>query len=43
MKTLYYIFHFFSGCSDKDLEWYKDKKAVCNKCGRVYFNFKKYQ
>lgn len=40
MKTLYYILHYFTGCNDEDLDWYKNLSATCRKCGRVYFNFK---
>jgi uncharacterized OB-fold protein len=39
MRFLYYIIHSFTECPDEDLEWFKDKKATCKKCGRVYFNF----
>ena len=39
MKFLYFILHYFVDCKDEDLEWFKDKKATCTKCGRVYFNF----
>ena len=39
MKLIYYILHSFTGCPDSDLDWFKDKKATCRKCGRVYFNF----
>jgi hypothetical protein len=39
MKFVYFIIHSFIECPDKDLEWFKDKKATCRKCGRVYFNF----
>lgn len=41
MKLFYYILHFFTACPDKDLEWFKDKKATCRKCGRTYFCFKR--
>lgn len=39
MRFIYYIIHSFMECSDVDLKWFKDKKATCQKCGRVYFNF----
>lgn len=42
MKFIYYLIHWINGCKDEDLEWFKDKKAVCRKCGRVYFAFKKW-
>ncbi len=41
MKLLYYLLHSFYECPDEDLEWFKDKKAECKKCGRVYFKFTK--
>lgn len=40
MQFLYFILHYFTGCKDDDLDWFKDKKATCRKCGRVFFNFK---
>ena len=40
MNIIYFIIHIFTGCPDDDLEWVnKDKRAICKKCGRVYFNF----
>lgn len=32
----------FSGCEEKDLEYYKDKKCTCKKCGRTQFIFQQY-
>jgi hypothetical protein len=42
MKFWYYIVHIFTGCPDDDLEWFKDKKATCKKCGRIHFVFTRY-
>ena len=39
MKLIWFILHSFKECSDKDLEWFKNVKGTCKKCGRVYFNF----
>jgi hypothetical protein len=41
MNIFYYILHTFTDCKDEDLDWFKDKKATCRKCGRIYFNFMK--
>ena len=40
MKFLYYILHSIFTCKDEDLEWYKDKAAICKKCGRITFNWR---
>jgi len=40
MQIFYWILHIITGCPEKDLDWFKDKKATCRKCGRVFFNFK---
>ena len=42
MRFIYYIIHSFTGCPREDLMWYRDKKATCKKCGRVYFKFERY-
>jgi len=39
MWLIYFIIHTFTGCKDEDLNWFKDKKATCKKCGRIYFNW----
>jgi hypothetical protein len=39
LKFIYYIIHTFIKYPDEDLEWFKDKKATCKKCGRTYFNW----
>lgn len=39
MKILHFIIHSFKECPDNDIEWFKNKKGTCKKCGRVYFNF----
>ena len=39
MKLIWFILHSFQDCKDEDLEWFKDKKATCKKCGRTYFQF----
>jgi hypothetical protein len=41
MSIFYYLLHALTGCKDEDLAWFKDKKATCRKCGRIYFNFMK--
>ncbi len=41
MKFLYFILHAITGCHNDDLDYFKDKKGVCRKCGRTYFLFKK--
>lgn len=43
MELFYFILHFFTGCKDEDLDWFKNKKATCKKCGREYFNFSYYK
>ena len=40
MKFLYFILHGIVGCND-DLEYFKNYKAVCRKCGRNYLIFHK--
>jgi len=42
MKLFYFILHGITGCKDEDLDYFKDKKAVCKKCGRTYFIFHNY-
>lgn len=42
MRLIYYIIHTFTGCPRDNLTWYRDKKATCRKCGREYFQFRKY-
>lgn len=39
MKIIYYILHTFSPCKDDDLDWFKNNRGVCKKCGRVYFGW----
>ena len=42
MKIIYYILHTFTNCPDDDLDWFKDAKGTCRKCGRNYFRFVKF-
>ena len=28
-----------NGCKDEDLDWFKNAKGTCRKCGRVYFGW----
>jgi len=39
MKFIYYIIHTFTGCDDKNLDWFKTHKGTCKKCGRTYFGW----
>lgn len=41
LKFIYYILHTFTGCDDSDLEWFKNNKGTCTKCGRIYFGWSK--
>jgi hypothetical protein len=41
MNIFYYIIHTFTGCPDESLEWFKNKKSTCKKCGRVTYHFYK--
>jgi hypothetical protein len=38
-RLFYYILHTFIECPDDDLEWYKNAKGTCRKCGREFFRF----
>lgn len=42
MQIIYYIIHTISGCPDADLEYFKNKKVTCKKCGRTSYIFMRY-
>ena len=35
-KLFYYILHTFIDCPDADLDYFKNSKATCKKCGREH-------
>lgn len=39
MQFIWFIIHAFTNCKESDLDWFKNKRGTCKKCGRVHFKW----